>query len=82
MKVLRTVLGDVGVEKLGMILPHEHLFTDLGGPDRVGYAQADPQEVVQVLSPFLEAAFRAGITAMVECSTGGVGTEHQDSEGW
>lgn len=73
MKVLRTVLGDVGVKNFGLILPHEHLFTDLGGPDRPGYAQADPQEVVQVLAPFLEAASQAGITALVECSTGGVG---------
>jgi phosphotriesterase-related protein len=73
MKILRTVLGDVSVEQLGLILPHEHLFTDLGGPERPGYAQADQQEVVQVLAPFLEAASQAGITALVECSTGGVG---------
>lgn len=73
MKILRTVLGDVDIQKLGLILPHEHLFTDLGGPDRPGYAQADEQEVVETLAPFLENAARVGITALVECSTGGVG---------
>jgi phosphotriesterase-related protein len=73
MKFLRTILGDVDLSKFGLILPHEHLFTDLGGPDRPGYARADAHEVVKVLAPFLESAARAGITALVECSTGGVG---------
>jgi phosphotriesterase-related protein len=73
MKVLRTVKGDVRLEKLGLILPHEHLFTDLDGPDRPGYAVGDPDEVVSVLTPYLDAAQQAGVTALVECSTGGVG---------
>ncbi len=73
MKVLRTITGDIGLEKLGLILPHEHLFTDLDGPDRPGYAMADPEEVAGVILPYLVEAQEAGVTAFVECSTGGVG---------
>jgi phosphotriesterase-related protein len=69
----RTILGDVAVEDLGMILPHEHLFTDLRGPDVNGYAQADPKLVVTTMLPYLNAAENAGVTALVECSTIGVG---------
>ncbi|MCJ7625605.1 MAG: esterase [Anaerolineaceae bacterium] len=60
-----------------MILPHEHLFTDLRGPALPDYAQADPEAVVQRMSPFLEEAHRVGVTAFVECSTVGVGRNIQ-----
>jgi phosphotriesterase-related protein len=56
-----------------LILPHEHLFTDLRGPSAQGYAQGDPSAVAQVVKPYLDEAAAAGVTAMVECSTVGVG---------
>jgi phosphotriesterase-related protein len=71
--IFRTVLGDVPVAELGMILPHEHLFTDLRGPDTVDYAQADPNMVIDTMRPYLVAAEDAGVTALIECSTVGVG---------
>jgi phosphotriesterase-related protein len=77
MKILRTITGDVSLEKLGLILPHEHLFTDLDGPDRYGYAAGDPNEVAGVILPYLEEAQKAGVTTLVECSTGGVGRNIQ-----
>jgi phosphotriesterase-related protein len=70
---LQTIKGPVPAERLGLILPHEHLFTDLRGPLMAGYAQADPEAVVRVMSPYLAAAHAAGVTALVECSTVGVG---------
>lgn len=70
---IQTVTGPVAVEALGLILPHEHLFTDLRGPLAPGYACADPERVAQVMSPYLAAAHAAGVTALVECSTVGVG---------
>ena len=70
---IQTVKGQVSVDELGIILPHEHLFTDLRGPIVPEYAQADPEQVVQVMSPFLEAAFASGVSALVECSTVGEG---------
>jgi phosphotriesterase-related protein len=73
LKVIQTIKGRVPVEDLGLILPHEHLFTDLRGPRAKGYAKADPATVGKVMKPFLEEAYRAGVTVLVECSTVGVG---------
>lgn len=73
MKLLHTTLGPKRADELGMILPHEHVFVDLRTPDQPGYAQADPAEVVRVMTPQIEAIKARGVTALVECSTGGVG---------
>jgi phosphotriesterase-related protein len=70
---IQTVKGPVPTENLGLILPHEHLFVDLRGPMAPDYAEADPEIVVRVMEPFLRAAHTAGVTALVECSTPGVG---------
>lgn len=73
MTLLHTTLGPKRADELGMILPHEHVFVDLRTPDQPGYAEADPADVVRVMSPEIEAIKARGITALVECSTGGVG---------
>lgn len=70
---LQTVKGSIGVETLGLVLPHEHLFTDLRGPLAPDYALAEPEVVARVMEPFLAAAHAVGVTALVECSTVGVG---------
>ncbi len=70
---IQTVKGGVAVEELGLILPHEHLFTDLRGPLVPDYARAEPEAVVRVMEPYLAAAHAIGVTALVECSTVGVG---------
>lgn len=72
-KFLRTIIDDIPLEKLGLILPHEHLFTDLRGPDINDYAQADPNQVAATMIPYLREAEQVGVTALVECSTIGVG---------
>lgn len=73
MKSLHTLHGPIVINTLGLILPHEHLFTDLRGPRVAGYAEADPAAVVQMVKPHLDEAAAVGVTAMVECSTVGVG---------
>ncbi len=73
MASIMTVLGPIPTSELGMVLPHEHLFTDLRGPETPGYAQADPSNVVRRLRPHVEEIRAQGITALVECSTVGVG---------
>lgn len=72
-KHLHTIKGPIEIDALGLILPHEHLFTDLRGPRAAGYARAEPPDVVRVVRPFLAEAAAAGVTALVECSTVGVG---------
>jgi phosphotriesterase-related protein len=73
MPQLITTLGPKSADELGMILPHEHVFVDLRTWDQPGYGQADPAEVIALMRPEIEKAQAVGVTAIVECSTGGVG---------
>ncbi len=73
MAELITTLGPKRRDALGMILPHEHVFVDLRTPDTPGYAEANPLDVVRVMAPELVRIRALGVTALVECSTGGVG---------
>ena len=68
-----TTLGLKSSSELGSILPHEHIFVDLRTWDTPGYAQAEVEEVVQLMVPEIKRAQKAGVTAIVECSTVGVG---------
>ncbi len=72
-KALYTTLGPLSRDRLGMILPHEHVFVDLRTPDQPGYAQAEAGDVVRLMAPKIERIKTLGITALVECTTGGVG---------
>jgi len=72
-KQLWTTLGPKTAEQLGMILPHEHLFVDLRTPDQPGYGEAKAEDVVALMAPEIDRIKALGITALVECSTGGVG---------
>ncbi len=73
MKQLFTTLGPLRKDQLGLILPHEHVFVDLRRPDEPGYAQAREEDVVALMAPQIEAIKAQGVTALVECTTGGVG---------
>jgi phosphotriesterase-related protein len=73
MPQLFTTLGPMTAEQLGMILPHEHVFVDLRTPDTPGYAEAEPEAVVALMAPEIARIQALGVTALVECTTGGVG---------
>jgi len=68
-----TTGGPVVAEGLGIILPHEHIFTDLRGPTTRGYGEADTADVVRVMAPLLEEARQKGVGLLFECSSIGVG---------
>jgi phosphotriesterase-related protein len=73
MPALITTLGPMIERDLGMILPHEHIFTDLRHWDAPGYARADPAQVIALMLPELTRARAVGVTALVECTPLGVG---------
>ena len=73
MATIRTTLGNKSTADLGIILPHEHIFVDLRTWDTPGYAEAEADQVIQLMSPEFTKAQDWGITAIVECSTVGVG---------
>lgn len=68
-----STLGSKSSAELGMILPHEHIFVDLRTWDTPGYAQAQVEDVIQLMAPEVIKAKEAGVTVIVECSTVGVG---------
>jgi len=70
---LWTTLGPKERSELGVILPHEHVFVDLRTPNQVGYATADTAAVLDLMVPEIEKVKALGVTALVECSTSGVG---------
>jgi phosphotriesterase-related protein len=70
---LYTTLGPKQAAELGMILPHEHLFVDLGPIEAASYRTADVAEAVAVMAPEVEKIKAQGITALVECTPVGVG---------
>jgi phosphotriesterase-related protein len=70
---ITTTLGLKSSAELGLILPHEHIFVDLRTWDTPGYAQAEVEEVIQLMAPEIKKAQKVGVTAIVECSTVGVG---------
>jgi phosphotriesterase-related protein len=70
---LITTLGPMSRAEVGVVLPHEHVFVDLRRWDEPGYAEADTGAVVRLMAPEIERARAAGVSAMVECSTVGVG---------
>ncbi len=73
MTSIPTTLGLKSSAELGFILPHEHIFVDLRTWDTPGYAQAEADDVIQLMAPEITQAQAAGVTAIVECSTVGVG---------
>jgi len=73
MTQLITTLGPKRADELGLILPHEHVFVDLRTWDQPGYAQAETADVIALMGPEITKAQVAGVTALVECSTVGVG---------
>ncbi len=68
-----TTLGPKSSAELGFILPHEHIFVDLRTWDTPGYARAETEDVTELMAPEITRAQAAGVTAIVECSTVGVG---------
>jgi phosphotriesterase-related protein len=55
------------------MLPHEHIFVDLGDIKAESFKHANVNEVIAVMTPEIEKAKRSGVTALVECTPLGVG---------
>lgn len=73
MTQLITTLGEKSQDELGFILPHEHIFVDLGPIEARSYERADQDEVVSIMAPELLKAKAVGVTAIVEATPVGVG---------
>lgn len=71
--IIQTTEGPIPAEKTGLILPHEHIVTDLRGPTVTNYGLVDIEDVVRVMKPNLMDAKARGVDILVECTSIGVG---------
>jgi phosphotriesterase-related protein len=72
-RALYTTLGPIGRDRLGMILPHEHIYVDFRSPDDPEHARGPVDDVVQKIVPEIEKLKALDVTAMVDCTPVGVG---------
>ncbi len=70
---LITTLGLRSTDELGLILPHEHIFVDLGPIEEENWRSATAEQVIPVMAPEIEKIKKQGVTALVECTPVGVG---------
>lgn len=73
MAELFTTFGSIRADKLGFILPHEHVFVDFRTPDYPGYALTDTPGVLTLMVPEINKARAEGVTALIDCTPIGVG---------
>ena len=73
MQELLTTLGPLTADRVGMVLPHEHIFVDLAPIGAASYQSADPDDVVRLMAPEIEKIQEQGVSALVECTPVGVG---------
>ncbi|GAP08387.1 predicted metal-dependent hydrolase with the TIM-barrel fold [Anaerolinea thermolimosa] len=73
MSVLYTTFGALDASRVGMILPHEHIFVDLRTLDAPGHGQARIDNVLALMVPQLARARSLGVSVLVECTPEGVG---------
>jgi phosphotriesterase-related protein len=70
---MHSITGPVVAGELGLVLPHEHIFVDLRGPSASNYAQANAEDVIHLMKPYLDAAWACGVTGFIDCTPPGVG---------
>ncbi len=63
-----TVKGVIEPQDLGITLPHEHIIVDFIGADETGPDRYNPEEVKQVMIPYLESIAEQGVTGFIDCT--------------
>lgn len=72
-KRIYTTAGALGFHDFALALPHEHIFTETGEGHEYAYKDAEYDEVLRAMRPYLEAAKRAGASLLCEATPIGVG---------
>jgi phosphotriesterase-related protein len=76
MPIVRTVLGDVAPDQLGVTLIHEHLVVDVRKPPSAGYAD-DLEGIVGPMLPHLAGLRAHGVRSVVDCTPTDLGRHPQ-----
>ena len=70
-----TVTGEVPADKLGKMLPHEHILVDFVGADQVSPSRYDADEAFKVMLPYVKQVKDAGCEAIAECTPAYLGRD-------
>lgn len=65
---IQTVLSRIKPSQLGMTLIHEHIIVDFIGADKFDKNRYDPDEVFEVMLPYLKELKSLGVTGFAECT--------------
>jgi len=77
MEIIRTVLGDIAPDDLGITLVHEHILCDFIGADKVSKERYDRKEVFRLMLPYLSEIYRSGVRGFVDCTPAYLGRDTQ-----
>ncbi len=65
---IQTVRGPIKPSQLGMTLIHEHILVDFIGADKFDKNRYNPDEVFEVMLPYLKEVKALGVTGFAECT--------------
>jgi predicted metal-dependent phosphotriesterase family hydrolase len=72
---IKTVLGPIKPDSLGVTLMHEHILVDFVGADRIAPGRYDREEVIRTVLPHLQELRAAGCRTLVECTPAFLGRD-------
>jgi phosphotriesterase-related protein len=73
--IIMTVRGPIAATEFGKALVHEHVMCDFIGADKTGRHRYDPEEVVKVMLPFLQAVKERGFSGFVDATPAYIGRD-------
>lgn len=65
---IQTVRGTIRPSQLGLTLTHEHILVDFIGADKVSKDRYNPDEVFEVMLPYLQEIKALGVNGFAECT--------------
>ena len=74
-RLVPTVTGPLGAQRLGLTLMHEHLLVDFVGADQVSPSRYDANQAFNVILPHLARARTAGCETLVDCTPAYLGRD-------
>lgn len=78
MPIVRTLGGDIGPERLGVTLIHEHLVVDVRRPEESDGHRDDLETIVEPMLEHLRSVRAQGVRTVVDCTPTDVG-QHLDA---
>ena len=73
--IIMTVNGPIAASEMGNSLIHEHILVDFIGADSTGNHRWNREEVLQVVSPYLEEIKQQGVQSFIDCTPAYLGRD-------